>query len=240
MLRFMSALCILCFSSIAVLAETVSFKAADGLEITADFQKPDGSYNAIIVLFHMAGASRGEYRDIAPILNKLGYATLAVDQRSGGAFNGIKNETVGRAGGGLGYAKAIPDLEAASKWARANSGARLVGVLGSSYSSSLVLVMAGKDPQFADAVMSFSPGEYFGDRQFVSKALPGIGVPVFLSAARGEAGQWKPFESKIKSSVTGFVPKGGGRHGATALISNDGEEYWVALKAFLAEHLPAQ
>lgn len=238
MIRILTTILFLVASVIGAQAETVTFKAADGLEITAEFQKPVSSYNAIIVLFHMAGASRGEYRDIAPVLNELGYATLAVDQRSGGAFNGIKNETAALAGPGLGYSKAIPDLEAASKWARANSGARLVGVLGSSYSSSLVLVMAGNDTQFADAVISFSPGEYFGDRQFVSKALPGIEVPVFLSAARGEAGQWKPFENKIKSNVTGFVPNGSGRHGATALISDDGEEYWVALKAFLAEHLP--
>jgi len=240
MFRFLSLILFFLVFVIPTRAETVNFKAADGLEITADFQKPAGSYNAIIVLFHMANASRGEYRDIASVLNELGYATLAVDQRSGGTFNGIKNETVGRAGGGLGYAKAIPDLEAASKWARANSSARLVGVLGSSYSSSLVLVMAGKDPKFADAVISFSPGEYFSDRQFVSNALPGIGVPVFLSAARGEAAQWKPFAGKIKSPVTGFVPEGNGRHGATALVSGDRAEYWVALKAFLAEHLPAK
>ncbi len=240
MVRFFAVLSVLLISNLSALAETVTFKASDGIEITAEFLKPDASYNAVIVLFHMAGASRGEYRDIAPTLNKLGYATLAVDQRSGSAFNGIKNETAARAGSGLGFADAIPDLEAASVWARANSGARLVGVMGSSYSSSLVLVLAGQDSEFADAVMSFSPGEYFGDRQFVSKALPNITAPVFLSAARGEAGQWKPFADKINSSVTGFVPKGSGRHGATALVSSDGPEYWVALKTFLADHLPTQ
>jgi len=240
MSRFLTILCAFFILTEFSLAEKITFQAQDGIEITAEFQKPSGSYNAIIVLFHMAGASRGEYSDIAPVLNDLGYATLAVDQRSGGAFNGIQNETVSRTGGGLGYSKAIPDLEAASIWARDNSGARLVGVMGSSYSASLVLVMAGKDREFADAVMAFSPGEYFGDRQFVSKALPQIDVPVFLSAARGEAGQWKPFANKITSSVTGFVPKGSGRHGATALLSKDGDEYWVALKGFLSEHVPTQ
>ena len=221
-------------------AEKVSFNAADGLEITADLQKPDGEYSTLIILFHMAGASRGEYRDIAPVLNKLGYATLAVDQRSGNAFNGVKNETAARGGGNIAYSKAIPDLVAASKWARANAGARQIGVLGSSYSSALVLALAGQDRQFADAVMSFSPGEYFGDKRFVRKSLPNLEVPVFITSGKNETGNWKKFLKDITSKSVGFVPKGSGRHGATALVSKDGDEYWAALKSFLEENLPAK
>ncbi len=221
-------------------AEKISFKAADGLEITADLQKPDGTFSTVIVLFHMAGASRGEYRDIAPVLNKLGYATLAVDQRSGSAFNGVKNETAARGGGNVAYSKAIPDLKAASRWARANIGARHVGVLGSSYSSALVLALAGQDRDFADAVVSFSPGEYFDDKRFVSKNLAALSVPVFITSAKNETGNWKKFLKEIKSTAVGFVPEGSGRHGATALISKDGDEYWVALKQFLADNLPAK
>ena len=100
-------------------------------------------------------------------------------------------------------------------------------------------MLAGKDRKFADAVMSFSPGEYYGSKNYVSKQLGGIKVPVFLTAARGETRDWKPFEAGIRSSVTGFVPTGGGRHGASALVSRDGAEYWSALRSFLGEHLPA-
>jgi len=224
----------------SVSAEKVSFQAGDGLEITADLHKPEGGYSTLIILFHMAGASRGEYRDISPVLNELGYATLAVDQRSGSAFNGVKNETAARGGGNIAYSKAIPDLVAASKWARANTGARQIGVLGSSYSSALVLALAGQDRQFADAVMSFSPGEYFGDKRFVSKNLPSLVVPVFITSAKNETGNWKKFLKDIKGKSVGFVPKGSGRHGATALVSKDGDEYWAALKSFLEENLPAQ
>jgi len=188
----------------------------------------------------MAGASRGEYRDIAPTLNKLGYATLAVDQRSGRAFNGIKNETAARGGGNVAYAKAIPDLKAASEWARANIGASQIGVLGSSYSSALVLALAGQDRKFADAVMSFSPGEYFGDKRYVRKSLPSLDVPVFITSAKNETGNWKKFLKDIKGVSVGFVPKGRGRHGATALVSKDGDEYWAALKEFLENNLPSK
>lgn len=240
MLKFLATLLTVSAFMTSAHAEQVSFKAADGLEITADLQKPEGAYSTAIVLFHMAGASRGEYRDIAPVLNKLGYATLAVDQRSGSAFNGVKNETAARGGGNVAYAKAIPDLKAASSWARANIGARQIGVLGSSYSSALVLALAGQNRDFADAVMSFSPGEYFDDKRFVSKNLTSIDVPVFITSAKNETGNWKKFLKDIKSPSVGFVPKGSGRHGATALISKQGDEYWAALKQFLAENLPAK
>ncbi len=239
MIRILSSIVALILSCAIVTADTIRFKASDGVDVTADFNKPNGDFSTILVLYHMAGASRGEYRDIAKTLNSLGYATLAVDQRSGAPFNGVKNETAAKAGGRVGFTTAIPDILAAAQWARKNSGAEKVGVLGSSYSAGLVLVLAGKDRGFADAVMSFSPGEYYGAANYVGKELGNIKVPVFLTAARGEAGQWKPFETKIKSSVTGFVPKGGGRHGASALVSKDGKEYWAALTGFLQQHLPA-
>ena len=232
------ALAALFLTASAALAETVQFKAADGVVVTADFQKPDQAYGTVLVLYHMAGASRGEYTDIAKRLRGLGYATLAVDQRSGGKFNGVKNETAAKAGGNVAYVNAIPDMQAAAAWARKNAGAGKVGVLGSSYSAGLVLVLAAEDNGFADAVMAFSPGEYFGGGNYVSKRLGKLTAPVFLTAARNETGQWKPFKKKIAGPVTGFQPKGSGRHGASALISSDGAEYWAALTAFLEAHLP--
>lgn len=218
-------------------AEIVRFKASDGVVVTADFNTPSGDAQTVIVLYHMAGASRGEYLKIAERLNALGYATLAVDQRSGGQSNGIKNETVAAAGGSTNFVDAIPDLEAASAWARQVAGVRKVGVLGSSYSAGLVLVLSAKDRGFADAVMSFSPGEYYGTGNYVAREVGKIKKPVFLTAARGETGQWEPLAAKMKSPVVGFVPNGSGRHGASALDSSDGAEYWAALEGFLAAHL---
>ncbi|WP_170772155.1 CocE/NonD family hydrolase [Ruegeria lacuscaerulensis] len=240
MTRLLLAFAALFLATSAAFAETVRFTAADGVVVTADFQKPSAAYDTVLVLYHMAGASRGEYGDIAKRLNELGYATLAVDQRSGGKFNGVKNETAAKAGGNVAYTEAIPDMQAASAWARKNAGARHVGVLGSSYSAGLVLVLAAQDRKFADAVMAFSPGEYFGGKTYVTKRLGDLKDPVFLTSARNEAGQWKPFASKIAGPVTGFQPDGRGRHGASALVSADGAEYWAALTAFLATHLPAK
>ncbi len=239
MRRVLLSVCIVLMSCAFATAETIRLKASDGVEVTADFTTPEGRFSTVLVLYHMAGASRGEYRDIAKALNKLGYATLAVDQRSGGPFNSVKNETAAKVKGRQGFTDAIPDMLVAAQWARQNSGARRVGVIGSSYSAGLVLVLSSKDRNFADAVMSFSPGEYYGTN-YVSQTLSGIKVPVFLTAARNETEQWRPFANNIGAPVTGFVPKGVGRHGASALVSRNRDEYWAALRKFLDTHLPAK
>lgn len=233
------SLSIMLLAAVAAQAETVRFQTSDGVTVTADFNTPSGAFSTVIVLYHMAGSSRGEYLRIADRLNGLGYATLAVDQRSGSQFNGVRNETVVAAGGSTGFVAAIPDLQAASRWAHDVSGVRQVGVLGSSYSAGLVLVLSAKDPAFADAVMAFSPGEYYSPGDYVARELGDITVPVFLTGARGEASQWQPFVDRIDSPVVGFVPNGAGRHGANALDSADGPEYWSALEEFLGRNLPA-
>jgi len=226
MIRIFVALAMMVFAIGPVRAETVSFSASDGVTVTADVSR--GSTNTVIVLFHMAGASRGEYREIAPVLNSLGYTTLAVDQRAGRSFAGVKNETAARVPGKSQFIDAIPDLKAAVAYA------------GSSYSASLVLVLAGQDRGFADAVMSFSPGEYFPDRSLVRTSAAGITVPVFITAARSEATQWQPIAKVIGGRVTGFTPRAAGKHGATALLTEARDEYWAALRGFLQANFPAQ
>jgi dienelactone hydrolase len=221
--------------------ETVTFPSAGGLEVTADLYRPAEPAKAAIVLFHMARASRGEYREIAPRLAKLGYAALAVDLRSGGAFDGVRNETAARAGVDPGYMAAIPDIEAAVAWARTHLGVSRIGIMGSSYSASLVLVLAGTKPGLADVAIAFSPGEYFSEPGYVSRAAAGIRIPVFVTGAQGETPNWRPiFDAIPGTDKTGFQPPVPGHHGATALVADTTGAYWKALEAFLARYLPAR
>ena len=157
------------------LAETVQFKASDGLEVTGEVTKPASGGSTAIVLFHQAGSSRGEYKEIAPRLAKLGYTVLAVDQRSGNHFDGVKNKTAKRAkdaGKATAYTDALPDLKAAATYARDTLGAKKVVLWGSSYSAALAIVIAGTDPKLIDGVLAFSPGEYFGGKPGVCRAPP--------------------------------------------------------------------
>ena len=85
-------------TSMAAGSETVTFPSEDGLLMTADVYAPYENGEApVVVLFHQAGWSRGEYAEIAPWLNTLGYNSMAVDQRSGETVGGVDNETARRA-----------------------------------------------------------------------------------------------------------------------------------------------
>ena len=76
---------------------SVDFETAGGIRARANVYDSAPPSATWIVLFHQAGWSRGEYREIAPALVKAGYRVMAVDQRSGRAVNGVTNETHQRA-----------------------------------------------------------------------------------------------------------------------------------------------
>lgn len=65
----------------------VTLRAKDGLTVFARAYAADQP-KAVILLFHQAGSSKGEYATIAPKLALAGYDALAVDARAGGGLFG--------------------------------------------------------------------------------------------------------------------------------------------------------
>lgn len=224
--------------SVAFAQKTVEFKAADGLNITADIYEK-GNSKKVILLFHQAGWSRGEYKETAPKLNELGFTCIAVDQRSGSGVNNVKNETNARAkkaGKATEFKDAFQDIEAAVAYAKNQFNPDQLIVWGSSYSSALVLKYAGDYPDQIDAVLSFSPGEYFGDKNFIGSSAKNIRVPSFITSAKNEKGSWWGIYEKIPEGKKHyFIPTTKGNHGARALWSqfNDSDSYWTEVKRFL-------
>ncbi|NER13729.1 alpha/beta fold hydrolase [Leptobacterium flavescens] len=219
--------------------ETIKFKSGDGLGITADLYPKDGA-DTFIILFHQAGWSRGEYKEIAPKLNAKGYACLAVDLRSGGEVNGVLNQTHKNAaltGKATGYTDAFQDIEATVSYVRKQLKAKKIIIWGSSYSSSLVLKYGGDYPNKIEGILSFSPGEYFGNKLSVKKSASTITAPVFITSAKSESKNWKAIYDAIPSaSKKSFVPQTKGNHGSRALWGKFGDHtaYWTAVDAFLA------
>ncbi len=235
-----SLLIMLTLSCNVIAQQTLNFPSEDGLIITADLYraKKNDSKKTFIVLFHQAGSSRGEYQNIAPRLTELGYDALAIDQRSGGSFDGITNKTAAQTNVGRDYIKALPDMRAAIVYARNELGADRIIIWGSSYSASLSLVLAGRQDPKVDGVLAFSPGEYFKGDLSVQKQAAVISVPTFITAARNETRQWKAIANAITATKTGFIPEGVGKHGSSALISDDSKEYWQATLHFLKNNFP--
>lgn len=225
-------------TSLAIAQETIEFPSEDGVIITADYYSSKGS-SKLILLFHQAGWSRGEYKEIAPKLNQLGYNCLAIDLRSGGQVNDVTNETKKHAkadGKGTSYKDAFQDIVAAVAYAKKQYDPSQLIVWGSSYSSALVLKYAGDYPDQADAVLSFSPGEYFGEKNFISNSASKISIPSFITSAASEKSSWwNIYEAIADTQKVYFLPDTKGNHGSRALWEKfvDSKDYWNAVRKFL-------
>lgn len=222
---------------------TIEFPSLDGLLITADlYRAHDDPTTPFIVLCHQAGWSRGEYREIAPRLNQMGFNCMAIDQRSGGKVNGVDNETARRAkkeGKSTAFPDAEQDIIAALKYARDQNKGKII-LWGSSYSAALSLRIAGEHPDLVDAVLAFAPGEYFTrfgkPDDWIAQSAQKIEVPVFITSAKDEYPRWKSIYEAIPSrQKVKFVPSTPGNHGSRALWKkfDDSDDYWNAVTPFL-------
>lgn len=222
-------------------AEPVTLKASDGVTVHALWYKA-AQPKALILLFHQAQSSKDEYATIAPRLVEAGYSALAIDQRSGGGLYGT-NATAAAFGRKADYLDARPDLQAALDWAQHQ---KLPIILwGSSYSSALIFPLAARDPQGIVALLAFSPGEYFDDKQMIRRAAAKIKAPVLIAYtnSKEETGFADPIMAALPKSAANvrFVPEHA-VHGSSMLISKrnpeGAEANWRAVLAFLDRVAP--
>lgn len=224
----------------------VDFPTAGGIQMHADVYPASGGGPTVIVLFHQAGWSRGEYREIAPRLVKLGYRVMAVDQRAGKGVNGVRNETHRRATSkkmSTRYLDAYVDMIAALNYAIKSLDAQRVIIWGSSYSASLVFRLAAEQPDRVAGVLAFSPGEYFRGQgtEYVRGHAKAVRVPVFVTSSKAERVKAKPiFDAVPAEKKILFTPASLGRHGSHALWERwpDDDVYWASVTGFLTEYVP--
>lgn len=235
---------------------TLETKSKDGLPLTADIYPGASAAAPMILLFHQAGSSRGEYRKIAPRLQAKGYNCLALDARSGNGVRwGVTNVTSAHALRrklDRSYLAARQDLERSLAWVREMEFTGPLVIWGSSYSAALVLLMAQPeaDGKKIVGVLAFSPGEYLGKKGLVTRAVPRIQVPVFMTCARAEARRTlAPFVKLMKNPQSGFFLPNTGRHGSSILtmtkakeevLRKDAAETWKRVLRFLAQVAPTK
>ncbi len=221
--------------------KTIEFASLDGLRITADLYHDGDAHKPLILLFHQARYSRGEYIPIAPKLQASGFNALAIDQRSGRGVRGVRNRTAERAvaqNRGTEYLDAEQDLRAAIAYVRDQKlAAGKVILWGSSYSASLVLKIAGEGVR-VDGVVAFSPGEYFQwkDADYIKAHAVSIKLPVWITCTRSEVAEVRAIVKVIPGDAVLWLPESSaGVHGSKALWESGvaREETWTALAAFL-------
>jgi len=216
----------------------VKFKAKDGLEIEANLYEIDID-KPVILLCHQAGYNKFEYADIAPKLNEFGFNVMAIDQRSGGTFGGQNNATFERAKASkleTGFLNAEQDIEAAIDFLYEKYGKEVI-LWGSSYSSSLALFIGAANDKVS-AMISFSPGDYFGDaKPSLSTVFQSLEKPFLITSSKEEAKVLSSLiaGAKLSKMQSQFIPQGEGYHGSRALWEGQegGAEYWSQVIEFL-------
>ena len=223
--------------------KTITFLSEDSLAITADTYITHKLTVPIIILFHQAGWSRGEYLEIAPKLNKLGFNCIAIDQRSGDKINNVVNKTHKRAvikNKPTTYLDAYKDMTATINFVKNNLAEGKIIVWGSSYSAGLVFRLTAEYPDIINGLLAFSPGEYytrFGkSKTYISEFAQNVKCPVFITSAHNEKQNWINIYNSISTNNKySFLPVTNGNHGSRALWNKfeDSSEYWSSVKDFL-------
>ncbi len=217
----------------------IEFKSLDGLLITADLYFNGDTNKKFILLFHQAASSRGEYNKTALQLYKMGFNSMAIDQRSGQEINRIVNQTAKRAfkkNFKTHYLSAEMDISSAIEYAKKKLKVKRLLLWGSSYSASLVLKIAGEAKYKYTGVVAFSPGEYFGKSNFITNYAQKIQVPVWITCAKREIKRTRKLFNVIPSKKKIFFqPKNQGAHGSKALWKNNPgyKQYRKSLYRFL-------
>jgi len=217
----------------------VEFSSADSLLITADLYETENDTKNFIILLHQAEYSRGEYKEIATRLIKLGFNCLAIDMRSGGEVNYVRNETAIRAKDAsmnTSFLECQKDIDAALAYTKTTFADPEITLFGSSFSAALALLTAVKDTS-VKAVIAFSPGEFFEPEISVAKSLPALHIPCYIASPKSEYPYIEKLTAKMpKDNVVIYTPeRGDGLHGAKTLWweSSTRNEFWLSLLFFL-------
>lgn len=222
--------------------QTVTFASKDGIPVTADLYMAYGNDSPLILLCHRANWSRGEYLEIAPKLNLLGFNAIAIDQRSGKTKNDVDNATklaAEAAGKETTYLDAVQDIQSAIEYAAKLSKKKII-LWGSSYSSSLGFTLVKSNADKIAAYLAFSPGEYFADlgksADWIATEAKDVKLPVFVTSRPSEQKDAQPiFDAIDYADKTYFVPETDSKHGSQALYeaTEGNEASWKAVENFL-------
>ena len=216
---------------------TVQFPSLDGVEISADIYEINENA-PVILLCHQARYNKYEYQDIAPKLNEKGFNCIAIDQRSGGELRNHQNITHQNAlknNKPTEYLDAEQDIIAAINYVYKKYQKPII-LWGSSYSSTLALYIANENDKI-EAVVSFSPGNYFADQKgsLIDK-MAIFQKPMFITSSKKEVQGIKNILQKmnLKDNQIHFIPVNDGYHGSKALWEGQkgGDEYWTAINDF--------
>lgn len=222
-------------------AKQITFKATDGNTVFADLYSAPDHTSSLVLMFHQAGSNSGEYAQISPRVAKWGFDCLAVNLRNGDDMFPSGNPTAKQYKGTPTYLEAYNDMSGALQWAESQQYQTIVA-WGSSYSASLVFNLASENAgpsQKLKALVSFSPGEYFDDKNLVKSWARLVQMPVFFACTPEEMPQGRIdiYNALARNPRSLIQAIDGSVHGSSTLLPEKAPKaaplYWKTLEAFL-------
>ncbi|NEA57648.1 alpha/beta hydrolase [Streptomyces sp. SID13666] len=199
-----------CLTEAQAKAGSITFKDTGGNAVDGYLA---GTGTAGIVLAHQSDGNVCQWVPKALELVKSGYRVLAIDS------NGDE----------------VPEVVAGAQLLRGKGATKLV-LMGASKGGTSVLTAAAKVQPPADAVVSLSAPEQYGQMD-AAAAVPGLTAPVFYMAADGDtafADSTKALsKASVKAKENSLYIVTGIHHGVSML---DDAENWAKVTAFLKKY----
>jgi pimeloyl-ACP methyl ester carboxylesterase len=159
----------------AASSHTVSFRAADGTQLSADLYEPSLQPAPAVVLVHMLTRSRLDWAAAAERLQAAGIMALAVDLRGHGQSGGASDPRGDLAPMGRDVQAAVAFLRS-----RNNVITGRIGIAGASLGANLAVLVAAADPSVRSLALLSAGSDYRGLR--IEAALRKVVRPVLLVA----------------------------------------------------------
>lgn len=215
MARIGTALLALLVPVAPVLAETVRFKTADGIEIVADYVA--GKKNAAsVICIPMYRHTRDSYLPLLPLLKEKGFHVLMVDKRGHGDSAPDLAERV-RARDPKLFNAMHADVEAAMEFLEREKGcdATRIGLVGGSVGCSVAVDVTVRNPHAIRAVVLLTPGSnYLGVPTLKHlERWPGTRLFLFTSSEEQKTSQGVIDALKPFDGTNYIVLPGKGIHG---------------------------
>ena len=204
-------------------AEEVTFSTEDGVKLAGTFYK--GSSTAV-VMSHMSGGSRADWRDVPELLAERGYTVLAFDFRGRGASEG-----------GYDPPASNVDLLAAVDYVKSRGADRLV-LAGASMGAMASAKVAAASQ--ADAVVLVAGTTSWSGLEVLDTELAAIKAPLLVISSEGDG----YIDGTLHFYDAAGGPKEkhiyqGAAHG-TDLMDEYGEDFRERIISFMMANVPVE
>ncbi len=170
--------------------ESISLKTQDNFRLVADFYKAENFNGSSLILAHQFQRNRSDWKDLAGLLNDLGFNVIAVDLRGHGESDGKLAEFFDDD-----YRRMVFDIKTAVDFVKSKQPRTKIGLLGASIGANTVINAAVQ--YGADAVVALSPGlDYHG----IIPEMGDYAGPLLMVATTGDQYSEQSAQKLIKKS----------------------------------------